>query len=223
MLPSVSGTRILARHQYLELLRRVREEGATLYVSSCYSGIQPFDAFGVEIESIAHAAAPGRIVSEEYGLDFSVEREFAIRTGKCSAKVLARDGEGRAVFTVAEYGKGKLIFLALPLENALRDAPRAFEADSPDYAAVYRVIRDLTGIRREVSVADPMVTLTEHPSPDGTLEVVAVNNAGTDKTVGLKWRDALEPTGCLLGGSLQGNELALEAHSGAVLTFRRKK
>ena len=77
-------------------------------------------------------------------------------------------------------------------------------------------------IRREVSVADPMVTLTEHPSPDGTLEVVAVNNAGTDKTVGLKWRDALEPTGCLLGGSLQGNELALEAHSGAILRFHRK-
>jgi len=221
MLPSVSGTRIIPRHQYHELLRRVREEGATLYVSSCAYGIQPFEGFGVEIESVAQAASPGRIISKEYKLDLTVARERSIRTGVCTAEVLARDEEGRAVFTAAKYGRGKLIFLAQPLENALIDAPRVFEENSPDYAGIYRIVRDLAGIRREVTVEDPMVTLTEHPAPDGSFEVVAVNNSRSDKTVALHWNDAFELTGCLCG-TLQGDRLSLEAHSGAILTFGRK-
>ena len=122
---------------------------------------------------------------------------------------------------MAEYGRGKLIFLAQPLENALIDAPRVFEENSPDYAGVYRVIRDLAGIRREVSVDDPMVTLTEHPAADGTFEAVAVNNSRSDKTVTLHWNDAFEITGCLYG-TLRGDQLSLEAHSGAILTFGKR-
>ena len=74
---------------------------------------------------------------------------------------------------------------------------------------------------REVAVEDPMVTLTEHPAPDGSFEVVAVNNSRSDKTVALHWNDAFELTGCLCG-TLQGDRLSLEAHSGAILTFGRK-
>ena len=216
LLPSIAETFILPRHQYLELLRRVREEGATLYISSGYSGLQPFHAFGVTIESVAHAASPGRIISAERGIDLTVSRDYALRTAASGAEVLASDEEGRPVFTRIRFGKGKLIFLSLPLENSLTDLPRSFEADSPDYAAIYRVIMEEAGIRRRVRTNDRMVTLTEHMESDGTLTVVAVNNSGEKRkcflTTASGWKSV----------SGKRNSIVLEPHSGAILSFRRE-
>ena len=215
LLPSIAETAILPRHQYLELLRRVREEGATLYVSSGYSGIQPFHPFGVTIESVAHAASPGRIISAERNIDLTVPRDYSIRTSVAEAEVLATDEEGRPVFTSMRYGKGRLLFLALPLENSLTELPRAFDAASPDYAAIYRIVMEEAGICRGVQVNDPMVTLTEHMESDGTLTVVAVNNSDENRQVVLTVAADWQPV------SGHENSVSLAPRSGEILSFRR--
>ncbi|MBR2873253.1 MAG: hypothetical protein IKB99_07130 [Lentisphaeria bacterium] len=216
MLPSITGTRILPRHQYLELLERVRK-GATLYISSGYSGLQPFEGFGLEIESIAHADTPGRIIAPELGIDLSINRAFAMRTGACSAEIIAKDENGRAVFTVAKYGKGQLIFLAMPLESSLIDTPRIFEPGAPDYGAVYKVLMKKAGISRAVLSKDPDVTVTEHPEKEGKeLKAVIVNNTPMSKTVELQFTPEYEVGSCV-NGTYKCGTLELLPHSGAIL------
>ncbi len=217
LIPSVNYTKIIPRHRYYELLERVKR-GATLYVSSGYSGIQPFGGFGVEIETVAQASGPARFMKPDGSCAFEIAREFAIRTGMASAEVLARDGEGRPLFTCAGYGKGKLIFLAAPLEGSLMDRPRSFGEGAPDYALIYRTLLERSGIVRQVTSPDPMVTLTEHPFSDGRLAVVAVNNASNERTVALTL-PAGKPVVRVVNGSFSGGKLTIAGASGAILYF----
>jgi len=219
LLPSAAGTQIMPRHRYLELLRKV-EEGATLYYSSDYCGIQPFDGFGVEIRSVARAAGPGKIIAPELHLDLTVPREFELRTGNAAARILARDAEGRPVLTAAGYGRGKLIFLALSMENALAEMRRAFGDDAPRYAEIYRIIAREAGIRRTFISPDPMVTVTEHPADAKTVRVAAVNNSGVPKTITPVLADRWRIDTCLVGTWAKG-ALTLAPHSGALLTLSR--
>ena len=213
MLPSISGTRIIPRHQYLDLLNRVKNDGATLYISSGYSGL--------EIESIAHADGPAKLIAPELGIDLTVSRTYAIRTGECTAKVLARDEQCRAVFTEAQYGKGKLIFLAMPLESSLIDTPRIFEEGAPDYTAVYRTLMEIAGISRIVRSADPDATVTEHPEADGTLKAVVVNNTPREKSVPLTIAPEYELRSAV-NGTYSCGKLTLAPHSGAILFLAKK-
>ena len=221
LLPSISGTTIIPRHQYYELLRRVKEEGATLYISSGYSGLQPFDNFGFEIDSIAKADCPGRIISKEYNLDLKVERTYSIRPGKVTAKVLACDENNNPVFTVSQYGKGKLIFLAMPLEYSLVEAKRAFQENAPNYANVYKVIAEISNINRVVYCDDSMISLTEHPCKNGNIDIVAVNNSNDDKIVDISWNEKFVAIDCI-NGQLTGSKLTIANHSGAIITLKQK-
>ena len=219
LLPSARGTGIMSRHRFLELLERVAE-GATLYYSSEFCGIQPFDGFRIEIDSVAHAAGPGRIVSPELDLDLTVPREYEVRTGKTTARVLARDAEGRAVFTAADYGKGKLIYLALGLENALAEMPRAFGENAPDYAGIYRAVAREAGIRRLICPPDPMVTVTEHEENADTVIAVLVNNTPAVRTVVPAVAENWRIDTCLNGG-WQGDSLEIPSHAGILLRLKK--
>ena len=221
ILPSVVGTQLFPRHRYLAILEKVKA-GATLYFSSGYCGILPFGGFGTEIETIGRTSTCGRIISAENGLDLTVARTFAIRTGETSARVLARDEEGRPVFTCADYGKGKMIFLSMPLERSLMDLTGAFGEGAPDYAQIYRLIAREAGIKRVVESCDPLVTLTEHPLANGGCAVVAVNNSGKDKVFA-----PVIAEGAVVEKVVNGEETAdgilLSAHGGAILYLRTQK
>jgi len=220
ILPSISGTRIIPRHICYELLDRVKA-GATLYLSSAYCALQPFDGFGVEIESVSRAPQSGTVILPDSGEMLTVQRKYRFRLGKIKAKILAGDQEGNPVFTAASYGKGKLIFLAMPLEESLIDRSEAFEDDAPDYAEIYRMIAREAGIRRLMSVSDAQVTLTEHPAPEGNVFVTAVNNRSELVEVPFTLAPGYQIAETAGAGTLRNALLTIPAHDGMLLMLRK--
>lgn len=207
LMPSVAGFRVLPRRRYLELLAAV-ERGASLYISSDDCGIEPFALFGAPIHTISERREPARIVSRELGFDFTVSCPHELRLGEGTAEVLAHDGRGGPAFTCAGYGRGRLLFLNVPLESALAAAGRLFEPGAPPYHRIYRLLAERSGIRRLAVSPDPRLTLTEHPAGD-RVRLVAVNNSPQALQVTL----ALAPDWT----ARPGPELRLAPNSGALL------
>lgn len=221
LLPSVTGTWVISRHRWLELLHAVAE-GAVLYVSSDNGSLEPFTGpFGVDIEYVAKAAAPGRIVNPARGLDLSVPAEFLVRYRNRSGEVLAEDGEGNPALVCNRYGRGLLICCNVPLETALVEMPRVFADGKPEYYRVYQLLAELAGVKRNVTRQNPALTLTEHEVDADTLLVVAVNNtpeelADTLHAPGWKLVDA--PIGPAPDAE---GVLRLPRNTGAVLRYQR--
>lgn len=221
LLPSVTGTWVISRHRWMELLHAV-EEGAVLYVSSDNGSLEPFTGpFGVDIEYVAKAAAPGRIVNAARGLDLSVSAEFLVRYRNRCGEVLAEDGEGNPALVCNRYGRGLLICCNVPLETALVEMPRVFADGKPEYYRVYQLLAELAGVKRNVTRQNPALTLTEHEVDADTLLVVAVNNtpeelADTLHAPGWKLVDA--PIGPAPDAE---GVLRLPRNTGAVLRYQR--
>ena len=134
-----------------------------LYVSSDNGSLEPFTGpFGVDIEYVAKAAAPGRIVNAARGLDLSVPAEFLVRYRNRCGEVLAEDGEGNPALVCNRYGRGLLICCNVPLETALVEMPRVFADGKPEYYRVYQLLAELAGVKRNVTRQNPALTLTEH-------------------------------------------------------------
>lgn len=96
-----------------------------------------------------------------------------------TARVLASAPDGTPVFTVADYGKGKLLFFACPMEKQLFAIPTGYERG---HYRIYEAIRRECTIDRLISRTDPYVTVTEHPTEAGRI-IVAVNNSAEPRTV----------------------------------------
>ncbi len=220
ILPSIRGTRVLSKRCWYELLKRV-EAGATLLVTSDGGSLQPFNQpFGVDIETLCRAAEPVRFHGENF--DFTCAAEFRVRLSNRSAEVLAADGDGSPVFVCREYGAGKLLFAAAPLEVDAGSRPRAFFPDAPAFHEIYRIAAERAGIRRRVMRTNPALTLTEHELDADTLLVIAVNNLPDELTDTITpaagWRFERARHGRMSGVDFR---LTVPGNSGAVLEFRR--
>ena len=178
LLPCLSGHAMISRRRMTELLVRV-EQGATLYMSLDTGLPSGFEAMtGLEPQSREKRCDFGPLVLRGLGGEPTIPSagEFKVRFRPTRADVLAIEEDGNPAFTVAEYGKGRVFFLSVPLEMMVTRTPGALHrADAPPYWRVYRYVAQEVIERRIVRKRHPMLGVTEHPVDDGRLIVVAVN------------------------------------------------
>jgi hypothetical protein len=115
------------------------------------------------------AAYPGR--------KMSVTDRTTCRMLDGDAEVLGRAADGEPVFTRFDCGKGRILVCNSPVDvqAVMRTDVLTGERIEP-YYLVFREAAEIAGIAGTVKKGDcPWVGITEHPAPDGSTIVMAVN------------------------------------------------
>lgn len=173
LLPALSGDASLPRRMWLALAERARA-GATIYLSLDDALLSPFtELTGMRVLTRQRAVAPAAVSFD--GAAFELVAPFLLTMESAGARVLARDADGRPVFSACELGAGRVFLLNYPIERLAATAPGI--VDSPAAQPLYKFYRAL-GIRSRARCADcnlPTVGLTEHPLAAGGRVLIAVN------------------------------------------------
>ena len=162
LLPSVTGWTTMYKRTYHEILRRVREDGAVLYLSWDGGALELFEEV-FALRSLGMYRGKG---TESFHLLQSGETlSYECQAGGLyletnGAEVLAENGEGYPVFTRTKYGKGQVFFLSFGLEQMLWHIPDAFEDDGCAYAKLYRMLLEASNARTVIRSANPMIGVT---------------------------------------------------------------
>ena len=180
LLPSMSGLNSFSRRFWLELLARVAA-GATLYLSHDDCQLSLFcEPFGFEVLGRARRTAPASLLLD--GLEgkpaLMLPSRVKLILQPTHAAVLGREDDGNPVFTSAAYGKGRVFFLAVPLERELSNLPGCFHGpEAPPYWQIYRHIAEPMLRGRVARCLAPSLGTTEHTLPDGKRLLVLINYA----------------------------------------------
>ena len=179
LLPCLAGHRIIPRRRWLELLAKV-ERGATLYLSLDTGLPSDFEQVtGLEPQTRERRREFGAVRLD--GIDGAPEipagGEFKLRLRPTRATVLGREADGNPAFTVADYGKGKVYSLGVPMEMMLTQTPGGFHGEgAPPCWQLYRHIAREAAADRAVRKTNPFIALTEHPMAEGERLIIAINH-----------------------------------------------
>lgn len=179
LLPSVCNN-VIGWRQWLELLERVHA-GATLYTSIDTGSFSPFnEPFGVTILTREKRAATTRLRWQD-GSDIDIEGDWKLRIRPDRATVIGREADDNPILTETQYGKGRLVLLAAPLEAKLAGKPGAFNGGSEAWK-IYRWLGESLISKRSIRKQSPHVGVTEH-AIDDRKRVIIVQNYSPEKCV----------------------------------------
>lgn len=138
-MPSVhSGCPLYARY-YNQLLDKVYN-GAVLYVSNGDAFFNKREeVFGASVISSEDTYDSGTFTFN--GSVIPYERYCKVGIEPTTAQVLANDGNGKPIFTVNNFGKGKIYYLNFPLEDMLSRQNHAFDGGA--YKIYEYVLKEL--------------------------------------------------------------------------------
>lgn len=217
MLPSMCGDAI-PRRTWIELLDRVENDGAVLYMSwndAFISSLQ--EIAGIEILGNSEGSAADVIFENGEKLPLYASRRLEFEAD--GSTVLARTESGAPALTVKEHGKGKIYFLAFAPELQLCDVKGAYEcAPSKEYYKIYEMLLKpyTKGVVRAKS--SPFVGVTEHPLTGGAVAVTIVNYIDEPIECELKIRGSL--CGVRQGNAVQADDsIKVSLASGDICIF----
>ena len=181
LLPSLRSDTPFDRRYQQVLLEKVAA-GATLYLSLDDALLSPFgEMAGLEVQTRSRETGPRRVALS--GTALPLRATFRLSVRETTARVLARDEEGNPVFTENRYGKGRVIFLAFPVERLAAETPGLLRGkDAPPLYKLYEAL-SVRHPEKTATCPDPLVGLTEHPLTDGRRILVLVNYAPEAKDV----------------------------------------
>ncbi len=210
MLPCVSGDYVPKRTQ-TELLRRVYEEGANVYISwddAIISDIEKLS--GVKVISNKVRNSKAKIKFQDSSLEFNLAAVRRLDTVETTGTVLAREEDSNPALSVNSYGKGKIYFLFFPLEKSIVDQQGAFDITGEnDYYKIYTEIFSGLFNRRITTKSSPLLGVTEHPLDDNHCIVTVVNysDSESDFSIGLdtnwKFEEGFDGSFHLLSGDMK--------------------
>ena len=171
-MPSVCGDKPIYFKYYEQLKKRVIE-GATLYVSNDNAFFtQSSEFFGNDVIENEKKSISGQFKINNKTLNYSHNKHFVIKPK--SSTVIATDCEGNPLITLNRYGKGKVYYVAFPLEKELSTMNRAFDGNMHEvYAMVAKDIID----KKSVHKNHPKVGLTEN---NGIITAINYSNKSVD-------------------------------------------
>ena len=154
--------------------------GATVLL--LYSGAARFTQLrehaGVKID---YCSLSGREKTFELhafpGRRMSVYDRTTCRLLDGDAEVLGRTADGEPVFTKFAYGKGRILVCNAPIDRQTVDRTDVLTGERvmPYYLVLCEAAR-IAGVKGVVEKGDcPWVGITEHPAPDGSTIVMAIN------------------------------------------------
>jgi len=219
LLPSIGGLAPLSRQRELELKEKILA-GATLYVSADDGFVR--DTYGITgltfIGRHRRADACEFAWSDEY---FSIPggTRFHLHGGR--AKVLAKEKNESPVFTEANFGEGKVFFLAAPLEKTLSETNEAFLPGGTPYWKIYRKIAEKPIGKRLIKKNVPNLGVTEHAVDSGSMFAVLINYSPQPIVETLSFSHGARLSAVLHGAGLQDGQLLLAPNSYEVWQLSR--
>ena len=181
----------MSRRTWFELLRRVEEDGAVLYLSHDDCLLSPFNLpFGLEVQTREKRTAPADFIlpTPAGGLHFTCTSPFKLNLRVTGADVLGSEPDGNPVFTCASHGKGKIYFSSVPVERYLSETPGAFTGDQAQpFWWFYQEIAAGLASDRIVTKDNVQVGITEHPLQPDQRVVVVINYSPTAQETALNW------------------------------------
>jgi hypothetical protein len=173
LVPALCGDQGLSRRAWTGLLERVAC-GATVLVTCNDALLSPFSEwFGLRVKTRSKRTAPARLCLSD--TELSIRSPFRLELVPEGAEVLATEADGNPAFTVHTHGRGRVFFLAVPVELSLAETPGAFAPAAPPYHALYRRAAAGVATAKMASQDNPSVGLTEHPLHDTSRILVLVN------------------------------------------------
>jgi hypothetical protein len=212
LLPSVRGVKVMQADRYRKLKARVRE-GATLYLSMDDCVLSEFSELtGMRVLDSYQAPEQGSFDFCEQKFTYHTKRTYRLES--VGAEILARDHRtGNPVMSMYPYGKGKVVCLNFPLEDAMIDAHDAFEQNAYrlyGYAFADRIAAQTLRIHGE-----GVFTTLHEDKEQGKLYAVAVNH--TDRRASIR----IDSHDYTLSRVLYGCAEHVDAYDAAVLEFVR--
>ena len=200
-MPSVhSGCPLYARY-YNQLLDKVYN-GAVLYVSNGDAFFNKREeVFGASVISSEDTYDSGTFTFN--GSVIPYERYCKVGIEPTTAQVLANDGNGKPIFTVNNFGKGKIYYLNFPLEDMLSRQNHAFDGGA--YKIYEYVLKELLE-KKTVRKLNSKVGVTENGSI-----ATFINYSNEPVKTGLYLQN-----GKRIGHIFRGNPDYLEPCDGAV-------
>jgi beta-galactosidase len=224
MLPSINGMALITRQQWLELLERVKR-GAVLYISCDEGFISPFnDPLGIDVTSRQARTGKATFISTDdktFKFELSSVNRFNIKPA--SAKVLAVEQDNNPVFMVNQFGKGKIYFLTIPLENSLTNTPAAFNESSVPYWKIYKTIFEGSDILYTVLKDNPFIGLTEHDLSPTEKIIVAINYSIIQQDLKLQVNKDWQIAEAFNGTLPVQNKCSLKANDALVFKLIKKQ
>lgn len=225
LLPCLNGHSMISGRRMNELLAKI-EAGATLYISldaglpaefECITGLQ------VETRERRTSVSRARLAALPESPEVPVGGSHRVVLTATRATVLGREADGNPVFSVAEYGKGKVYFLGTPMEMLLTRTPGGFHATGalPCWR-VYQHVAAEAVVGRACAKTHPMLGVTEHAVDEAHRTIIVINYSPHQ----VEDRLALKP-GWKLGAVFHG-EIASDgscrvpAANGVVLTVTKR-
>ncbi len=190
MLPCVSGSSPLPVSTFKELIRRVKEDGATLYISLDTGLIVDFEGC-TALKPISRQNRPGTVHINLNGqiLPFTGGKELTSEPLE-GCEVLARDEHGTILFSHRRLGQGQIYMLSAPLEQMIAETPGiVYPEDAAPYYEIYRTMAAEVLAQKPAVCTNPFVGLTLHPLEDGRLVAVLMNYSGREQPVSLALKD----------------------------------
>jgi hypothetical protein len=194
LLPSLKGMDFLFRRHWLELLDRVAR-GATLYLSlddAMPSGFEQLTGLRPVFRERRTGTATVECQDVPGCPSIPCSGAFRHTFVSAGAAVLASEPGGSALLSEHRYGKGRVVFLAVPLEATLANTPGVFHAPgAPAAWPLYRLIAGEALRRRVTQKEHPLLAVTEHVVRETERIVVAINQSpcpmNTDLTLADRW------------------------------------
>lgn len=215
LLPCLSGHAMIPRRRLLELLQRI-QHGATLYISLDTGLPSYFEAItGLEPQSREKRAKTELITLKIFGNMPQIPGggEFKVRFRSTRADVLGVEADGNPAFTVAEYGRGRVFFLSVPMEMMITRTPGAFHyPEAPPFWRIYRYISEDIRQERIVRKQHPFVGVTEHPCAADRRLIIGINYSSFNIQDTWSLADGWRMAEILHGEDVEQHEGWLEVH-----------
>ena len=223
ILPSIKGLTLINRKDWLGILDKVKA-GASLYVSYDQGFLSHFlEPAGFEVVTSQNRNEQVNFVSSDGSIHpFSMSAGRKLNLKATTAKVLGKEADGNPIFTVNNYGKGKIYFLGLPMEMNLTRKPGAFTENPAECWKIYQTISaDIVAKNRTVTKTDPFVGITEHDLSATEKVIVLVNYSPEEKEVALTINSGWKVDKTLYGNQPSKSSVKLKANDACVLQLKK--
>ncbi|HKB88954.1 MAG TPA: hypothetical protein VKC60_00420, partial [Opitutaceae bacterium] len=219
LLPCINGAKPLSRRAWLGLMEKV-SEGATLYFSldqGIVHGLE--EATGVEVKTRERVSFEClcRLNNEQ---EIRIPTDFRYVLEAKRAKVLGADAQGNPIFTEAEYGRGKVFLLTVPLESKWTLQPRALLSES--FAAAWKIYSTVFSSKasaRAVHVFGEDIGATEHVISSTQRVAIIINHTTTRSSHRFEITKGWS-LGTIYRGQVRNNSVDIEPCDAALLILQ---
>lgn len=153
----------------------------------------------------------GTPLETENGEKYNVDVKLELNPTQCN--VLLKEKDGNPILTEFSYGKGKILFSAIPVEKIFGEA---FTSDLPSLLKIYKTIAD--NMNLPVTKTAKEIGLTYHVLDDGKKIIVAINYSNQPIKDILNYNNVSFEKTYL--GNVTETEISLEPHGVAVFEIK---